>query len=405
MRFRFAFEMAFRALGRNKLRTALTMLGITIGIAAVVCSVAVGQGGSQQVESQLDNLGDNMVWIEAGGRNLNGVRTGNGATKTLTVEDAKAILADVPLIQSVSPNVDGHVQVVYGNKNWYTSYRGDEPQILTIRRWKVASGTLFTEHDVRTLADVCLLGQTVVKELFGDDDPLGKTIRVANLPCEVIGTLEPKGLSMTGYDQDDFVLMPYTTVQRKLKGIDWVDDIFTSAVSTNSISAAQEQVTQLLRQRHRLRPDEPDDFNIRHPEEILQARDEASRTFTVLLASIASISLFVGGIGIMNIMLVSITERTREIGVRMAVGATEEDVRLQFLTEAVALSLIGGAFGVMVGVVTSILVSTVFEWPAPISPMAIVVAAIFSAAVGIFFGYYPARRASELDPIEALRYE
>lgn len=405
MRFRFAFEMAFRALGRNKLRTALTMLGITIGIAAVVCSVAVGQGGSQQVESQLDNLGDNMVWIEAGGRNLNGVRTGNGATKTLTVEDAKAILADVPLIQSVSPNVDGHVQVVYGNKNWYTSYRGDEPQILTIRRWKVASGTLFTEHDVRTLADVCLLGQTVVKELFGDDDPLGKTIRVANLPCEVIGTLEPKGLSMTGYDQDDFVLMPYTTVQRKLKGIDWVDDIFTSAVSTNSISAAQEQVTQLLRQRHRLRPDEPDDFNIRHPEEILQARDEASRTFTVLLASIASISLFVGGIGIMNIMLVSITERTREIGVRMAVGATEEDVRLQFLTEAVALSLIGGAFGVMVGVVTSILVSTVFEWPAPISPMAIVVAAIFSVAVGIFFGYYPARRASELDPIEALRYE
>lgn len=397
--------MAFRALGRNKLRTALTMLGITIGIAAVVCSVAVGQGGSQQVETQLDNLGDNMVWIEAGGRNVNGVRTGNDATKSLTADDAQAILHDVPLIQSVSPNVDGHVQVVYGNKNWYTAYRGDAPDILAIRRWNVASGTAFTEQDVKTLANVCLLGQTVVKELFGGDDPLGRTIRVANLPCKVIGTLEAKGLSMTGYDQDDFVLMPYTTVQHKISGIDWLDDIFTSAVSTSEIVTAQEQVTRLLRQRHHLRTDEPDDFNIRHPEEILQARDQASQTFTILLASIASISLLVGGIGIMNIMLVSITERTREIGVRMAVGATEEDVRIQFLTEAVALSLMGGAAGVIVGIATSIGVSNLFQWPAPVSPLAIVIAAFFSAAVGIFFGYYPARRASRLDPIEALRYE
>ena len=405
MRFRSAFEMAFRALGRNKLRTALTMLGITIGIAAVVCSVAVGQGGSQQVETQLDNIGDNMVWIEAGGRNVNGVRTGNGATKSLTVEDARAIVQDVPLIQRVSPNVDGRVQVVYGNKNWYTSYRGDDPDILAIRRWNVATGTAFTEQDVKTLANVCLLGQTVVKELFGDENPLGKTIRVANLPCKVIGTLESKGLSMTGYDQDDFVLMPYTTVQHKIKGIAWVDDIFTSAVSTDSIDIAQERITRLLRQRHHLRADEPDDFNIRHPEEILQARDQASQTFTILLASIASISLIVGGIGVMNIMLVSITERTREIGVRMAVGATEDDVRMQFLTEAVALSLMGGALGVLVGIATSIGLANLFQWPAPISPAAVVIAALFSAAVGIFFGYYPARRASQLDPIEALRYE
>lgn len=405
MRFGSAFELAFRALGRNKLRTALTMLGITIGIAAVVCSVAVGQGGSQQVETQLDNLGDNMVWIEAGGRNVNGVRTGNDATKTLTADDAQAILHDVPLIKSVSPNVDGHVQVVYGNKNWYTSYRGDAPAILDIRRWNVASGTAFTEQDVKTLANVCLLGQTVVRELFGDDDPLGKTIRVANLPCKVIGTLEAKGLSTTGQDQDDFVLMPYTTVQHKMAGISWLDDIFTSAISTADINAAQERVTRTLRQRHHLRSDEPDDFNIRHPEEILQARDQASQTFTILLASIASISLLVGGIGIMNIMLVSITERTREIGVRMAVGATEEDVRIQFLTEAVALSLMGGAAGVIVGIATSIGVADLFQWPAPISPLAIVIAAFFSAAVGVFFGYYPARRASQLDPIEALRYE
>ncbi|MDE3109740.1 MAG: ABC transporter permease [Acidobacteriota bacterium] len=405
MRFRSAFEMAFRALGRNKMRTALTMLGITIGIAAVVCSVAVGQGGSQQVETQLDNIGDNMVWIEAGGRNVNGIRTGNDATKTLTIEDARAILRDIPLIQSVSPNVDGHVQVVYGNKNWYTSYRGDDPDMLAIRRWKVATGTTFTEQDVKTLANVCVLGQTVVRELFGDDDPLGRTIRVKNLPCKVIGTLEAKGLSMTGYDQDDFVLMPYTTVQHKIAGITWLDDIFTSAVSTDAIDTAQARISRLLRQRHHLRADEPDDFNIRHPEEILQARDEASQTFTILLASIASISLLVGGIGIMNIMLVSITERTREIGVRMAVGATEDDVRIQFLTEAVALSLMGGAAGVAVGIATSIGVANIFQWPAPISAMAIVVAALFSAAVGIFFGYYPARRASQLDPIEALRYE
>jgi putative ABC transport system permease protein len=398
-------RVALTSLGRNKMRTVLTMLGITIGIGAVICTVAIGEGGSRQIQDQLEGLGDNMVWVEAGGRNVNGVRTGNGATKTLTVGDAKAILEGVPLIKSMSPNVDGHIQVVYGNQNWGTGYRGDSPEYLTIRRWDVASGTMFTGKDVDTLANVCLLGQTVAQQLFGDDNPLGKTIRVTNLPCKVIGTLAPKGLSPYGMDQDDFVVMPYTTVQHKLKGIDWLDDIYTSAVSPDAIDAAQEQITLLLRQRHHLRPDEPDDFNIRHPEDILQAQKEASRTFTLMLASVACVSLLVGGIGIMNIMLVSITERTREIGVRMAVGATESDVQRQFLTEAVVLSLLGGTVGILFGILASRGLSAMLAWPTSVSPLAIAIAVSFSVGTGIFFGYYPAYRAARLDPIEALRYE
>ncbi len=405
MQFRSAFAMAFRALGRNKLRSALTMLGITIGIAAVICTVAIGEGGSRQIQDQLENLGDNMVWVEAGGRNVNGIRTGNDATKTLTVDDAKAILQDVPLIKILSPNSDGRVQVAYGNQNWNTFFRGDAPEFLTVRRWSIAAGSMFTQRDAERLANVCLLGQTVAQQLFGDDNPLGKTIRVANLPCDVIGILAPKGLSPYGQDQDDFILMPYTTVLHKLKGVDWLDDIFCSAVSTAAIDAAQTQISALLRQRHHLRTDEPDDFNIRHPEDVLQAQEQASRTFTLMLASVASVSLLVGGIGIMNIMLVSVTERTREIGVRMAVGATEEDVQMQFLIEALALSLTGGAAGVFFGVGGSAGVSKMLQWPAIVSPVAIVIAAAFSAAIGIFFGYYPAHKASQLDPIEALRYE
>jgi putative ABC transport system permease protein len=397
--------MALRALGRNKMRTLLTMLGITIGIGAVICTVAIGQGGSQMVHEQLLSLGTNMVWVEAGGRNINGVRTGNGATKSLTLDDALAIRRGVPLITSVAPNVDGPVQVVYGNQNWYTTYRGISPEYFAIRNWHLASGSLFTQQDVSTLAGVCVIGNTVANVLFGDDDPIGKTIRVQNLPCKVIGMLQPKGQSTNGRDQDDFVMMPISTVMHKLKGISWLDDIFCSAASPEAIVPAEKQITQLLRQRHVLRPDEPDDFNIRHPQDALEAQEEASKTFTLMLASIASVSLLVGGIGIMNIMLVSVTERTREIGVRMAVGATEEDVQLQFLIEALTVSLIGGAIGVVFGVFASAGVSRILEWPAIISPIAIVVAALFSAAIGIFFGYYPAQKASQLDPIEALRFE
>jgi len=392
-------------LSRNKLRTFLTMLGITIGIAAVICTVALGDGGSKQIEEQLDNLGDNMIWVAAGGRNLQGVRTGNGATKSLRVEDAEAIAKEVPLVKTASPNASGHAQIIFENKNWGTLFRGDTPDFLVVRRWGLASGRPFTTKDVETLANVCMLGQTVYQQLFGDQDPLGKTVRVSSIPCKVVGVLEAKGLSPWGGDQDDFILLPYTTVMHKIKGVDWLDDIFISATSTEDIDAATQQITALLRQRHKLRADEPDDFNIRHPEDILNARKEATQTFGMMLAATASVALLIGGIGIMNIMMVSVTERTREIGVRMAVGATESDVRGQFLIEAIVLSLMGGGFGIFLGIFASAGLSAMLSWPTSVSIVAIVVAVLFSAVIGIFFGYYPASKAAGLDPIEALRYE
>jgi putative ABC transport system permease protein len=381
------------------------MLGITIGIGAVICTVAIGQGGSSLVHEQLLALGTNMVWIEAGGRNINGVRTGNAGTKTLTLDDADAIKRSISFISVVAPNVDGNVQVVYGNQNWYTRYRGVPPEYFQVRRWSLQSGSMFTQGDVDRLSTVCLLGRTLVERIFAEDDPVGKTIRVQGLPCKVVGVLQAKGLSTTGFDQDDMVAMPITTAMHKLKGISWLDDIFCSATSPESVTLAEDQIYRLMRQRHRLRADEPDDFNIRHPQDALQAQEEASKTLTLMLASLASVSLLVGGIGIMNIMLVSVTERTREIGVRMAVGAAEADVQMQFLIEALALSLLGGAIGVVFGMGASVGVSKILRWPAIISPVAVVVAAVFSVFVGLFFGYYPAQKAASLDPIEALRYE
>jgi putative ABC transport system permease protein len=405
MELRDTARMALRALARNKLRTGLTMLGIMIGIGAVICTVAIGEGGSSLIHDQLVGLGTNLVWIEAGGRNVNGVRTGNGAIKSLTVEDAMAIERSVPLIESVAPHVDGPIQVVYSNQNWSTHYRGVPPEYFEIRRWPVYRGALFTSGDVEHMTNVCVLGKTVADTLFGAEDPIGRTIRLQNQPFRVIGVMQPKGLATNGFDQDDFVMIPYTTAMKKLKGIYWLDDIFASAVSPDAIAPAINYVSRLLRQRHHLRPDEPDDFNIRHPEDTLRAQEQASRTFTLMLASIASVSLLVGGIGIMNIMLVSVTERTREIGVRMAVGATERHVQVQFLTEALALGILGGTAGVLFGIAASAGVSRVLRWPSVISPMAIVAASICSVGIGIFFGYYPARRASRLDPIEALRYD
>ena len=390
---------------RNKLRSTLTILGITIGIGAVICTVAIGQGGSQMIHNQLEGLGTNMVWIEAGARNVNGVQTGNMQTKSLRVEDAKAIQDSVPLVASVAPNVDGPLQVVYGNQNWSTHYRGVSPEYFGIRRWTVSEGALFTQQDVEHMTNVCLLGRTVVGMLFGSDDPLGKIIRLQNQPFRVIGVMQPKGLSSNGFDQDDFIVMPYTTAMKKLRGIYWLDDIYASAISADAITPAVEQIANLLRQRHHLRPGEPDDFNIRHPEDTLKAQESASHTFTLMLGSIASVSLLVGGIGIMNIMLVSVTERTREIGVRMAVGATEQDVRTQFLIEALTLSLAGGAVGVALGIVASTGVSKLLNWPSIVTPFAILAAVAFSVAIGIFFGYYPALKASQLDPIHALRFE
>jgi putative ABC transport system permease protein len=397
--------VALSALGRNRLRTALTMLGITIGIAAVICTVAIGEGGSSRIREQLQNLGDNFVWVEAGSRNLQGVRTGTGMTKTLTARDAKAILEAVPLIKSASPQVDARIQVIYGNNNWNTVYRGVSPEYLSIRRWAMDRGACFTAQDVATSANVCVLGRSVAEQLFGEEDPIGRAIRLRDQPFRVLGVLKPKGESATGQDQDDFLMIPWTTAQHKIKGISWLDDILCSAVSSEAIRPAREQIVTLLRQRHHLRPEAPLDFNIRAPEEMLQAQEETSRTYTIMLLSIASVSLVVGGIGIMNIMFVTVTERTREIGVRMAVGATKKNVQAQFLLEALVLSSLSGAVGAVVGVVASIVFSRTLGWQTIIPPHWIVIAVVFSAFIGVFFGFYPARKAALLDPIEALRYE
>lgn len=398
-------RLAMRALARNKMRSILTMLGIIIGVGAVIASVAVGEGASEQIQQQISNLGDNMIWVEAGGRAVNGVRTGSRGTKTLVTGDVKAIQQQVPLVYNCSGHVDGAVQIVYGNQNWFSQARGVAPEFLLVRRLGVARGASFSDDDVEHSANVCLLGQTIVDNLFGTSDPLGQTIRVQNLPMRVIGVLTPKGQSPTGQDQDDTLIVPLTTMQKKIKGIDWLDDIMCSAVSPAAIKPAEQQLTGLLRERHHLRADEEEDFNLRHPAEIASARAESQRIMTILLASIASVSLLVGGIGIMNIMLVSVTERTREIGLRLAIGANEADVRMQFLGEATLLSLLGGALGVLIGVVGSMVIATTLRWPTRIPVQALLVAVVFSAAVGVFFGFYPAYKASHLDPIEALRYE
>jgi putative ABC transport system permease protein len=398
-------RVALRALLRNKMRTALTMLGIIIGVGAVICTVAIGEGASNQVQEQIRNLGDNLIFVGAGSINQRGVRLGSSATKTLTLADAKAIQQQVPMVGKVSPGVGARAQVVYGNQNWGTSVRGVSPEYLEIRRWPVESGSVFSQREVDSAANVCIVGKTVVENLFGDEDPVGKTVRMQNLPFRVIGVLTSRGQSPFGQDEDDTIIAPYTTVQKKIAGIDWLQYITLSATSQEAINPVRQQIGALLRERHRLRPDEDDDFMVRSPTDLANAQAQTGRIMTLLLASIASVSLLVGGIGIMNIMLVSVTERTREIGVRMAVGATEEDVQLQFLTEALVLSMLGGTFGVMAGVVASIVVSDMLQWPTTISVQAIVIAVLFSAGVGIFFGYYPARKAARLDPIEALRYE
>ncbi len=398
-------RVAIRALARNKMRSILTMLGIIIGVGAVICTVAIGVGASNQVQEAIRNLGNNIVFIAAGSINQHGVHLGSEATKTLTVGDAKAIAQQIPFISKVSPGVRSGGQVVYGGQNWFTSVHGVTPEYLDIRRWRVREGSVFTQHDVDAAADVCLLGLTVVENLFGNEDPVGKTVRIMNIPFRVVGVLSAKGQSPFGRDEDDRILMPYTTVQKKMAGIDWLQFIMCSANSQTAITASERQIAALLRERHRLRAEQEDDFIIRSPNDLAQAQAESGRVMTLLLASIASVSLLVGGIGIMNIMLVSVTERTREIGVRMAVGATEGDVQNQFLAEALVLSSIGGAVGVVAGILGSRAVSNMLRWPTEIPLESVLIAVVFSVGVGIFFGYYPARKAARLDPIEALRYE
>jgi putative ABC transport system permease protein len=398
---------ALRALGRNKLRSALAGLAIMIGIAAVVCVIAIGRAGSRRAEEQLRNLGDNFVWVEAGSRAPSGVRTGTHGTTSLTLEDADAILREVPLMKRVTPNVDGSLQVVFGERNWRTHYRGVGPDYLEIKRWGVARGAPYTEEDVRRASSICLIGDTVREQLFGDADPVGQTIRAGGKLMLVAGVLERKGQSGTGQDQDDTILLPWTTAQKKIRGRNqtWLDDIIGSAVTPEAVNPAIDQIQSLLRQRHRIQPGEEDDFNIRRPDEILQARVETSRTLSALLVAVASIALVVGGIGVMNVMLVSVAERTREIGLRLAVGATDGAVQLQFLGEAVMLTLLGGLLGVLLGAAGCAAIGAGLGWSVSVPLEALALAPCISIAVGIFFGFYPARRAARLDPIEALRHE
>jgi putative ABC transport system permease protein len=405
MDFMNTFRLALRALARNKMRSALTMLGIIIGVGAVIAVVSIGQGAQYLVQQGIQAMGTNAVFIAAGSNRAGGVRQGYGGVKTLTVDDMNAILKEIPLIQQAAPALSSRQQVVYGNQNWNTSITGTTPNYFEIRTWPVQAGSAFSDEEVDIAANVCVLGTTVEKILFVDENPIGKTIRIGNLPFRVDGVLESKGQNVTGQDQDDVIFAPYTTVQRKISGITWLQFIAASAVSQEASVAAVAPITSLLRERHRIRAGDDDDFLIRTQADIADLQNQTQATMTYLLGGIASVSLLVGGIGIMNIMLVSVTERTREIGVRMAVGATEDDVRHQFLVEAVTLSMMGGFIGIIFGLVGSALISNFLSWPTLISGKAIIAAVIFSAAVGIFFGYYPAHKAAQLDPIEALRYE
>jgi putative ABC transport system permease protein len=398
-------RIALKALRQNTLRTGLTMLGIVIGVGAVICVVAIGEGAAATVERAITNIGANMIWVEAGGVNRNGVRTGAFGTKSLVLEDFEIIKRQISVVTDVTPQVDTRIQVVYGNQNWGTTVRGVGPEYLALKGWSITRGGMYTDADVERAANVCVLGQTVVDQLFGAQDPIGETIRVKDQPCLVAGVLAVKGQSATGQDQDDTFLMPYTAVMKKIKGQTWLDDILMSATSAAVVDQAERDIAVLLRERHHIRPGTDDDFNLRHPTEIAEAVKQSTQTMEVLLAAIASVSLLVGGIGIMNIMLVSVTERTREIGLRQAVGARGRDVMRQFLVEAVILSLIGGAIGVGLGMAGAQTIADMFQWPTRVSSNAIVLAFGCSAAIGVFFGYYPARKAAQLDPIEALRFE
>ena len=398
-------RIALRALRRNKMRTALTMLGIVIGVGAVVAMVGIGSGAKAQVEAQIASLGENVILIFSGSTTSSGIRTGWGSAGTLKIEDAEAIQREVPGVVAVSPEIRGTSQISAGNQNWMTQILGEGPDYFTIRQWPFKAGATFSEQDVRSANKVCVIGQTTARQLFGDSDPLGQIIRIKQVPFIVVGLLMPKGMSMMGSDQDDVVIMPYSSAMKRVMGQTMLRGINVQAESSKLLRQAQQQIISLLRQRHRIGAGRDDDFTARSQEDIAETATATSRILAVLLGSIAGVSLLVGGIGIMNIMLVSVTERTREIGIRMAVGAHGRDILLQFLIEAMTLSSLGGLIGIGLGILSSKLLSIFAEWPTMISPASLFLAFGFSAAVGIFFGFYPARKAAQLDPIDALRYE
>jgi putative ABC transport system permease protein len=398
-------KVAFRALGRNKLRSLLTALGIIIGVACVVATIGIGEGARIQAENNLRSLGTNFLMVFPGTTTTGGVRMGMGSNSKLSEDDVEAIRREVGSLAYVSSTIRTAAQVIYGNQNWSTSIQGGEVDWPLIRSWNLSSGQFFTDADNRAASKVCVLGKTVATTLFGTEDPVGRTIRIKNIPFKVVGVLEPKGGSTMGQDQDDLIVAPYQTVRKKIMGTTAVGAILASAASDDLVSRAQEELTALLRQRHKIGRGQDDDFMIRSQTEMLQQAEEQSRTMSALLWSIAGVSLLVGGIGIMNIMLVSVTERTREIGVRMAIGAKGGDIRAQFLVEAVVLAIAGGTIGIGVGIGIQKLVARFAGWPVSVEANAITLAFVFSALVGITFGFYPALKASRLDPIEALRYE
>jgi putative ABC transport system permease protein len=405
MRYLQILKVAYRALTRNKMRSSLTMLGIIIGVGAVIAMVAIGQGAKKMIDAQVSSLGDNLLTVFSGSHFHRGVRSAAGTVTNLTDEDAKAILENCPAVTRVTPRVRTGAQIIAGNLNWNASVEGYAPDFVFIRSWPVASGTFFTNQDVRGATKVCVLGKTIVDELFAGQNPVGEIIRINKLPFRVVGVLSPKGDNAFGRDQDDIVIVPYTTAQKKLIGITHVQYIMASAVDRTQIDLAEQQIRQLLRQRHKTPPGEEDDFRVRSQLDLASVAGSTSQIMTILLAAIASVSLIVGGIGIMNIMLVSVTERTREIGLRMAVGAKGRDILTQFLVESVVLCLAGGLIGILIGILSSKVISGVLNWPTFVSIPAVALAFFFAAFVGIFFGFYPARKASLLDPIEALRYE
>src|ERR1041385_9092563 len=400
------FKIAARALRRNKLRSALTALGIIIGVGAVIAMVSIGNGAKAQVEAQIAGLGENVILIFSGSTTASGIRTGWGGAGTLKIEDAEAIRREVPQVTLVSEEVVSTAQVAAGNQNWFTRIFGESADYFDLRQWPLAAGAPFTDQDVRSANKVCVIGRTTATQIFGTDDVVGQVLRVKNVPFQISGVLTSKGLSTQGTDQDDIVIMPYTSaMKRVLGGGNTLRNISAQVASSRDLAPAQQQIVALLRQRHNIREGRDDDFTVRNQEEIAAAATATTETMTALLAGVAVISLVVGGIGIMNIMLVSVTERTREIGTRMAVGAHGRDILTQFLIEAVTLSSVGGVIGIISGIGFSQILSSYAHWPTLISISSIVVAFLFSAAVGIFFGFYPARKAAALDPIEALRYE
>jgi putative ABC transport system permease protein len=403
-------RIALGALRVNKLRSALTMLGIIIGVGAVIAMVAVGAGAQRRIEAQIRSMGSNLIVILSGTSTSGGIRWGLGSQLTLTEEDARAIALEVAAVEVAAPSVRGGAQIVFANANWSTVVHGVTPDYIAAREWPLASGRMFVVEDVDAAAKVAVLAETVAKQLFGDSDPVGQTIRIKKVPFTVVGVLEPKGQSAWGQDQDDTILIPISTAKKKVLGASQANPRAVGAISVRvregePIPEAQGQIRDLLRQRHRLQPGQDDDFSLRVLAEVFAAQEESARVMTTLLAAIASVSLLVGGIGIMNIMLVSVTERTREIGLRLAVGARRRDILAQFLVEAVTLSVLGGIAGILMGLGASYTIARLAEWSVELAPDAVGLAFSFSAAVGIFFGFYPARKASRLDPIEALRYE